>query len=70
MAGDNLIESLEYSDAKKMIQLPIIDENHKVLEDASRHMEDSVLICENPEIQLNQMRTEVFFFPSWFSCCT
>ena len=62
MAGDNLIESLEYSDAKKMIQLPIIDENHKVLEDASRHMEDSVLICENPEIQLNQMRTEVFFF--------
>ena len=61
MAGDSLIDNLEYKDAKKMIQLPIIDENHRVLENASRHMEDSALICENPEIQLNQMRTEVFF---------
>ena len=61
MAGDNILEILEYKDAKNMIQLPIVDTNHKVLEEASRCVEDSVLLCENPEIQLSEMRTEVFF---------
>ena len=61
MDGDNILDFLEYKDAKNMIQLPIVDANHKVLEEASRCVEDSALLCENPEIQLNEMRTEVFF---------
>ena len=61
MAGENLIDILEYNEAKRMIDLPIIDKNHRILEDATRRVDDSVLICENPEIQLNQIRTEVFF---------
>ena len=61
MAGENILDILGYQEAKRMIQLPIIDENHRILEDATRCVDDSVLICENPEIQLNEMRTEVFF---------
>ena len=68
MAGDNLLENLEYNEAKQMINIEIVDENHRILENTTRIVEDSVLICENPEIQLNQMRTEVFFLkPDFFN---
>ena len=60
MAGENDLENLQYEEAKNLIQIPIIDENHKVLEDAERFIQNSVLICEAPEIDLNPMRTEVF----------
>ena len=61
MAGENILDILGYQEARRMMQMPIIDKNHRVLEDATRHVDDSVLICETPEIQLNEMRTEVFF---------
>ena len=61
MAGENILDILGYQEARRMMQMPIIDKNHRVLEDATRHVDDSVLICESPEIQLNEMRTEVFF---------
>ena len=60
MAGQNYLDNLKYSEAKDLIQLPIIDENHQVLEEAERNVADSVIICERPEIELNPMRTEVF----------
>ena len=61
MAGDAFVKKLAYKQAKELIKLAIIDINHEVLENASRKVEDSTLICENPEIQLNQIRTEIFF---------
>lgn len=61
MAGDSFVNKLAYNEAKELINLAIIDYNHRVLENASRKVEDSALLCENPEIQLNQTRTEIFF---------
>ena len=61
MAGDSFVNKLAYNDARKLINLAIIDINHEVLESASRKVEDSALICENPEIQLNKIRTDIFF---------
>ena len=65
MAGENILDILGYQEARRMMQMPIIDKNHRVLEDATRHVDDSVLICETPEIQLNEMRTEVFLMPDF-----
>ena len=61
MAGESTIDDLEYTEAEEMIKSAIVKANHKVLEDAVQRVEDSTLICENPEIQLSPTRTEVFF---------
>ena len=45
MAGENILDILGYQEARRMMQMPIIDKNHRVLEDATRHVDDSVLIC-------------------------
>ena len=60
MPGKNEI-SIEYQKAVSLMDLVIIEENHKLLDIAVNNIEESVLICENPEIELFQMRSDVFF---------
>ena len=67
MAGESLIEKLEYNEAKEMINLPKIDENHRILEETTRKINDSLLTLETPEIELSPIRTEIFFLkPEFF----
>ena len=53
--------SIEYKEAVSLMDSAIIEKNHQILDSAVKDIEDSVLICENPEIELIQMRSEVFF---------
>lgn len=67
MAGESLIEKLEYNEAKEMINLPKVDENHRLLEETTRKINDSLLTLETPEIELSPIRTEIFFLkPEFF----
>ena len=67
MAGESLIEKLEYKEAKEIIKLPKIDENHRILENTTKKINDSLLTLETPEIELSQIRTEIFFLkPDFF----
>ena len=67
MAGESLIEKLEYNEAKQIIKIPKIDENHLILENTTKKISDSLLTLETPEIELSQIRTEIFFLkPDFF----
>ena len=67
MAGESLIEKLEYNEAKQIIKIPKIDENHRILENTTKKISDSLLTLETPEIELSQIRTEIFFLkPDFF----
>ena len=67
MAGESLIEKLEYNEAKQIIKIPKIDENHRILENTTKKINDSLLTLETPEIELSQIRTEIFFLkPDFF----
>ena len=67
MPGKSLLDQLAYNEAKKIIKLAIVDANHKILEDTTKKITDSRITLETPEIDLNQMRTEIFFIkPDFF----
>lgn len=61
MPGKNEISDLHYNEAASLMDSEIIIKNHKILDSAVENIEDSVLICENPEIELNKMRSQVFY---------
>ena len=66
MPGKNVISNLEYQNAEKKIGSKIIQENHKILNSAIGNLEDSILICNYPELEINPMRTQVFYIPPEF----
>ena len=67
MPGKSLLDQLAYDEAKEIIKLAIVDANHKILEDTTKKITDSRITLETPEIDLNQMRTEIFFIkPDFF----
>ena len=55
------IENFEYNEAANLINLPIINNNHKLLDNTIYDIEDSILLCENPEIQLVPIRNNIFY---------
>ena len=61
MSKKNNFLNISYEDAEKLIDSSLITENHTILETTVNDIEDSVLICENPEIELNPMRTQIFY---------
>ena len=60
MPGKNVSE-LKYKDALVLIESATINKNHSILDSTVENIEDSTLICENPEIELIPMRSEVFY---------
>jgi len=66
MPGTNVISNLEYKEAESKIGSSIIKENHDILNSAIGNLEDSILICEYPELEINQMRTQLFYMPPEF----
>ena len=52
---------LKYKDAVKLMDSSTIQTNHTLLDSTVESIEDSTLICENPEIELIPMRTKVFY---------
>ena len=61
MPGKNVISELDYKDAVSLIDSKIIEKNHSILDSTVDDIEDSKLICKIPEIELFQMRTEIFY---------
>lgn len=61
MPGKNELSELDYKEAETLMDSLIIRNNHKILDKTIDNIEDSTLICENPEIELNKMRSEVFY---------
>ena len=61
MPGKNAISELDYKDAVSLIDSKIIEKNHSILDSTVDDIEDSKLICKIPEIELFQMRTEIFY---------
>ena len=55
------IKNLDYNDAAKLISSSIINQNHDLLDKTINNIEDSILICENPEIELIPIRNEIFY---------
>ena len=66
MPGRNEISNLEYQKAESAIGSKIVKENHKILNSAIGNLEDSILICEYPELEINPMRTQVFYIAPEF----
>ena len=66
MPGTNVISNLEYKEAESKIGSSIIKENHDILNSAIGNLEDSILICEYPELEINQMRTQLFYIAPEF----
>ena len=61
MPGKNVISELDYKDAVSLMDSKIIEKNHSILDSTVDDIEDSKLICKIPEIELFQMRTEIFY---------
>lgn len=61
MPGNNDIDELSYKKAAILMDSIIIEKNHKLLELTTINIEDSTLFCENPEIELVPMRTQIFY---------
>ena len=66
MPGFNAISKLKYDEAEAKIGSEIIQKNHKILNSAIENIEDSMLICEYPELEINPMRTQIFYLPPEF----
>ena len=67
MPSKNFSE-LKYKDAVELMESSTIQTNHTLLDSTVESIEDSTLICENPEIELIPMRTKVFYLiPDFFS---
>ena len=50
MPGKNVSE-LKYQDALELMESKTIKDNHTLLDSTVESIEDSTLICENPEIE-------------------
>ena len=61
MPGKNEIEELDYKKAVTLMDSKIIETNHKLLDSSIADIDDSTLFCENPEIELVPMRTQIFY---------
>ena len=63
MPGKNneAISQLDYKEAVSTINLKIIENNHKLLDSSLCLLQDSVLICEIPEIEIIRMRSDIFY---------
>ena len=61
MEGEDLVLNLDFKKAASLMDSEIINRNHNILDSTVDCIEDSVLICENPEIELNPMRSEIFY---------
>jgi len=66
MPGRDAISNLEYQEAESKFSSKIIKENHKILNSAIGNLENSILICEYPELEINPMRTQVFYITPEF----
>ena len=66
MPGRDVILNLEYQEAESKFSSKIIKENHKILNSAIGNLENSILICEYPELEINPMRTQVFYITPEF----
>ena len=62
----NTLSEMNYNDAEKLMSSEIINKNHKILEKTENTIEDSVMICEEPQIEISPMRTEIYFVPPEF----
>ena len=60
MPGKNEIDELDYKKAVTLMDSIIIEQNHKLLDSSVADIEDSSLFCENPEIELGPIRTQIF----------
>ena len=63
MPGKNneAISQLDYKEAVSTINLKIIENNHKLLDSSLCLLQDSVLICEIPEVEIIRMRSDIFY---------
>ena len=66
MLFPNSLSDMNYNDAETLMSSEIINNNHKLLEKTENTIEDSVIICEEPQIEISPMRTEIFFVPPEF----
>ena len=66
MPGRDVILNLEYQEAESKFSSKIIKENHKILNSAIGNLENSILIFEYPELEINPMRTQVFYITPEF----
>ena len=62
----NTLSEQNYNDAEKLMNSDIICKNHKLLNKTENRINDSVMICEEPQIEMSPMRTEIFFVPPEF----
>ena len=61
MPGKNVISELDYKEAVSLINLEIVEKNHNLLDSCINEIEDSELICKNPEVELFKIRSEIFY---------
>ena len=66
MNANSLISNLKYKDAEQLMDSDIIIRNHRILDVTVNYIEDSVLILEKPEIEINPMRTDIFYITPAF----
>ena len=66
MPEKNLISELSYKDAEALLDSVIIEKNHKLLNGTMDNINESVIICENPKVEICPMRTEIFYIPPNF----
>ena len=62
----NSLSEMNYNDAENLMNSDIINKNHKLLNKTENRINDSVMICEEPQIDMSPMRTEIFFVPPEF----
>ena len=61
--GNDEIFQLNYNEAISMMNLKIIDNNHKILNSSLFLLEDSVLLYEVTETEIIRMRSDIFYVP-------
>ena len=61
MPGKIVISELDYKEAASLINLEIVEKNHNLLDSCINEIEDSELICKNPEVELFKIRSEIFY---------
>ena len=66
MPGTNVISKLEYKEAESKIGSNMVKKNHDILNSAVGNLEDSILICEYPDLEISPMRTKIFYVPPEF----
>jgi len=62
----NSLSEMNYDEAENLMSSDIINKNHKLLNKTENRINDSVMICEEPQIDMSPMRTEIFFVPPEF----